>query len=135
MLLLFDSLISWLRSSGLLDDGIEDPYLLPILPVFVDELTMQGRLLITVVIVLRAEDDMQRHVEIAVVDGTIQVRGQRSAGKEDNALMRRQVFLARLAEPLLGRLRRIFQGKIHVVCYHGSCASCLGLMEKIRLVP
>ena len=40
------------------------------------------------------EDDVQGHVEIAVVDGAVQVLGQRAGGEEDLAGVLGQVLLA-----------------------------------------
>ena len=61
---------------------VEHPDLLPVVAAFRDELLVSGGLLVFVVSGLALEDDVQGHVEAAIVDRTAVSLGERSGGVE-----------------------------------------------------
>ena len=74
---------------------VEHADLGPVGLVFFDELEMPWRVLIEVVVGLVGEDDVQRDVEIEVVDRPIQVARELAAGEEGNPRVAGEVGFCR----------------------------------------
>src|SRR4051794_33667567 len=84
---------------------------------------MLRRRLVLIVGFLVGEDDVQGHVEIAIVDLAVQFRSENASPEENDARMRRQVLVARLHEPGTSGFTAVVQGEIDVVgqqCGHGA---------------
>src|SRR3954447_2175959 len=71
---------------------VEDANLLPVLLVFLDEFQVPRVVLVLVVRGLVRKDDVQRHVEVAVVDGAVQV-GECTRGEIDRSLVPGEIQL------------------------------------------
>src|SRR5205823_3307446 len=65
---------------------VEDADLLPVVLVLLDESQVTRVVLVLVVRGLVGEDHVERHVEVAVVDGAVQV-GERARGEVDRSLV------------------------------------------------
>ena len=73
----------------------------------------------------------ERHVEIAVADGPLDVFGERADGEEDRSGVRREVLLAVGHQPLRGLLGAVFEGEQygvgeHLLAGHGPISSVIG---------
>src|SRR4029079_9402023 len=83
-------------------DGVEDADLLPGRAVLVNEPVVRGALLVGVVGGEVAEDDVQPHVPVAVVDLAPERLGGGAAGEEDDPLVAGEVAPAGVEESLPG---------------------------------
>src|SRR5262245_37946411 len=98
-----------ITKSGALNQGIEHAYRLPVLPVLLDELVVQGSLLVPIVGCPIGEYDVQPYIKGEVIDLSVQLLGPTAAGKENRAGMPGQVLHAGLNQSLPGCLGAILQ--------------------------
>src|SRR5262245_4421141 len=106
--------------SCLLHREIEHAHLLPVGLVFLDELHMTRMHLVGVVIGLGGKDDVQAHVEIAIVHGPLQGFFKRAAREEDRAGMAGQMVPASLHELGAAGGGRFLEGEVDVVSEKAS---------------